>query len=227
MSRDTLIKDTKRVLSGSDYEKETNAFAFIKSEGCIPLSRDYISLYADEACLEPCQTLYDLNIQTVNSGANTDNKDNIQAEGFIGIIYDTLSEENQAIVNEMIKQGIIESKGKYGDYTIFYLRVPLTSRSTVGEISDKLMYLVSQFRQQDVLYGRYTSEDIDSQYKPIDNGMYLDWLTHSEITEEEKEGMINQYLEQLYYDGIKYYYITEDLLKKHISYLEENSIKNL
>lgn len=227
MSRDTLIKDTKRVLSGSDYEKETNAFAFINTEGCIPLSRDYISLYADEACLESCQALYDLNIQTVNSGANTDNKDNIQADGFIGIIYDTLSEENQAIVNEMIKQGIIESKKKYGDYTIFYLRVPLTSSSTVGEISDKLMYLVSQFRQQDVLYGRYTYEDIDLQYKSLDNGMYLDWLTHSEITEEEKEEMINQYLEQLYYDGIKYYYITEDLLKKHISYLEENSIKNL
>ena len=227
MSRDTLIKDTKPVLSGLDYEKEKNAFAFRSTEGCIPLSRDYISLYADEACLEPCQTLYDLNIQTVNSGANTNNMDNIQADGFIGIIYDTLNEENQAIVNEMLEQGIIESKKKYGNSTIFYLRVPLTSRSTVGEISDKLMYLVSQFRQQDVLYGRYTYEDIDLRYKPLDNGMYLDFLTHSEITEEEKEEMLNQYLEQLYYDGIKYYYITEDLLRKHISYLEENGIKNL
>ena len=225
MSRNTLIKDTKRILSGFDYEKEKIGLAFINTEACIPLSRDYIALYADEACLEPCQRLYDLNIQTVNSGANTDNMDNIQADGFIGIIYDTLSEENKVIVNEMIEQRLIEPKYKYGDFTAFSLSVPLTSRSTVGEISDKLMELVSKFRQQDVLYGRYTYDDIDLQYKPLDNGMYLDWLTLSKITEEEKGEMLNQYLKHLYYDGIKYYYITEDLLKKHVSYLEQYDTK--
>lgn len=229
MSRDTLIKDTERILTGFDYEKESKGLVCISSEGCIPLSRDYIALYADEACIEACQKLYDLNIQTINSGANTDGRDGITYEAFIGISYDTLSDENKLIANNMIKEGIIGpiiSTG-HNKERIISIRVPLTSRSTVGEISDKLMTLANYFTIQDVLYGRYTRDEFERKYKKLDNGMYLDYLTFTSITEEEKNELIDYYLSELYYDGKEYYYFTEDLLRKYQEFLKNKTKLNV
>ena len=229
MSRDTLIKDTERILTGFDYEKESKGLVCISSEGCIPLSREYISLYADEACLEACQKLYDLNIQTINSGANTNGRDGITYEAFIGISYDSLSDENKSIVNNMINQGVIGpiiSTG-HNKERIISIRVHLTSRSTVGEISDKLMVLANYFTIQDVLYGRNTREEYEKKYKKLGNGMYLDPFTFTPTTEEEKDELIDYYLSELYYDGKEYYYLTEDLLRKHQDFLKNKAKLNV
>lgn len=228
MSRETLIKDTKRVLTGFD-DNESRFFVRYGTEGCIPISRDYIALYADEACLEACELLYDLNIQTYTSGANTDGLDNKCWDGFIGIIYDTLSDENKQIVELMIEKKIIEPVGllRDGKTKAISLRVPLTSRSTVGEISDKLMSLASFFKEQDVLYARTTREELDKKnYVKLDNGMYHWVLLHAVISEEQKKKYLEEELQCLFHDNDGNYFLTEELLQKHLKY-QQNKEKHI
>ena len=65
MSRDTKIKDTKRIITGYDEKESQIFFNAGSTEGCIPLSREFIKYYADEACVKACELLYDLNILNI------------------------------------------------------------------------------------------------------------------------------------------------------------------
>ena len=190
-----------------------------------PYQREYISLFADEACVEPCQLLYDMGLKTVNSGANVDGKENVKDWGFIGIDYISMSDENKLIADELEKKGLIkpinrnsEERGAF----IVYLKVPLDSETTVGEVERKLIELASLFQTQDVLYGRKTIEEIQSDYKDNGDGTYYCKFLHGNVTHEEMKQFIEEDLQQLFYDGEKYYYITEDLLNIHMNYINEN-----
>lgn len=228
MSRDTKIKDTKRVLSGFDYDNEVNLFyQGGGTESCIPLSRECIPFYADEACVESCQLLYDLNIQTFYSGANVDGNENQTSLANIVVSYDTLSEENKAIVHELIKQGIIgeiKNMDGRGQSNIFDISVPMKSDDLVGDISDKLLAISKMFIQQDVLYGRTTIEEIVKSYPLQEDGMYFDRWTFGTLSKEELAERIKDEVSS-YFDGDDgYLYFTQDLCNKHMKYQE--SLKN-
>ena len=100
MSRETRIKDVKRVLSDRVEDPE-KYFVRISTEACIPRNRDAILMYADEPCVEACQRLYDLNIETVNSGANLVEVEHFgdNDKAFIGINYNSLDEKNKIIAD--------------------------------------------------------------------------------------------------------------------------------
>lgn len=218
MSRNTKIKDTKRVIVGFD-ENECNYFANLGTEGCIPLSREFIKYYSDEGCLEACELLYDLNIQTINSGANVDGNENTESNAFIGISYDTLSDENKKIVSELIKKGIIDGIREpdlRNDKSMFSISVPIKSDDLVGDVSDKLMMIASYFVQQDVLYGRTTLEEIKSMYYQTENGNFFDIWTQAEITKDELAERLSWELDRYYDDGQGNLFATEDLLRKHL-----------
>lgn len=226
MSRDTKIKDTKRVLTGFDFEKESQLFCNFQSEGCIPMSRESIKYYADEACLEACELLYDLNIQTFYSGGNVDGKENIDSLAFIGISYDTLSEENRNIVKQLTESGIIDgirdNSGR-GEGNIVTISVPINSNDLVGTVSDKLMIIAQQFIPQDVLYGRTTIEEIRSLYPQKANGNFYDYLTMGELTLQELEERLQEEASQYYSDNDGNLFLTKDLLNKHLVYQKENN----
>ena len=229
MSRETKIKDVKIMRSGLDnYEIEHQYLAQIGTESCIPKNREAIAIYVDEPCLEACQKLYDLNIETYTSGGHVDGKENATGEAFIGIIYDTLSEENKHIVEQLIKEGIIEdirdNRGRNNSYTIS-IKVPIHSDSLVGDISDKLLEIVNYFKQQDVLYGRTTYEELKSFYFQLqEDGTYLDMITFSKIEESEIAQKLAEYLKEGYIPMItedgKEYFASEDLLNKHKDYIQ-------
>ena len=229
MSRETKIKDIEIIRSGCDNEEvEKEYFVIVGTESCIPKDRDAISLYADEPCVEACQLLYDLNIQTYTSSGHVDGKENAEGEAYIGIVYDTLSDENKRIAKEMINNGIIDNiannEGRRTGLTIS-LRVPINSDSLVGEVSDKLVQLASMFQQQDVLYGRKTIDEIKSSlFTKLDNGNYCNKWTLEVMTQEEMQQSLPEWIEyeckSMYTsDGITYF-ISEDLLNKHLSYME-------
>jgi len=233
MSRDTKIKDIKIIRSGlNNVEEEQNNFVSVGTESCIPKNRDAISLYADEPCVEACQLLYDLNIQTYTSGGHVDGKENADGIAYIGIVYDTLSEENKRIAEEMIKNGIIDNisnaDGKGTGLTIS-LCVPINSNSLVGDVSDKLVQLTSLFQQQDVRYGRRTIDEIKSSFfTKLDDGNYRNNWTFEVVSEEEFHQSLPEWVEyeceNMYtFDGI-IYFVSEDLLNKHLSYMK--SIEN-
>ena len=229
MSRDTKIKDIKIIRSGLDnVEEEQNYFVTVGTESCIPKDRNAIPLYADEPCVEACQLLYDLNIKTYTSGGHVDGKENVNGIAYIGIVYDTLSEENKKIAGEMIKNGIIDNisnnDGRGTGLTIS-LCVPINSNSLVGDVSDKLVQLASLFQQQDVLYGRRTIDEIKSSiFTKLDDGNYHNNWTFEVVSEEEFQQSLLEWVgyecENMYTsDGITYF-VSEDLLNKHLSYIE-------
>jgi hypothetical protein len=229
MSRESKIKDIRIIRSGlNNYEQESQYFVRGGTESCIPKDRDAIPLYADEPCVEACQLLYDLNIQTFTSGGHVNGEENATGIAYIGIVYDTLSEENKRIAEDMIKNGIIanivNNEGRGTGLTIS-LDVPINSDSLVGEVSDKLVQLASMFQQQDVLYGRKTIDEIKSSlFTKLDNGNYCNKWTLEVMTQEEMQQSLPEWIEyeckSMYTsDGITYF-ISEDLLNKHLSYIE-------
>lgn len=226
MSRDTKIKDTKRVLTGIDFEKESQLFCNFQSEGCIPMSRESIKYYADEACLEACTLLYDLNVQTFYSGGNVDGKEDVDSEAFIGISYDTLSEENKNIVKQLIEIGIIagiqDNSGR-GEGNTVTISVPINSNDLVGTVSDKLMTIAQQFVPQDVLYGRTTIEGIRNHYPQKANGNFYDYLTMGELNLQELEERLQEEISRYYSDNDGNLFLTKDLLDKHLAYHKENN----
>lgn len=226
MSRNTKIKDTKRILTGFDFEKESQLFCRSGTEGCIPISRESIKYYADEACVEACELLYDLNIQTFYSGGNVDGKEDVDSFAFIGISHDTLSEENKNVVKQLIECGIIESvmdNSSRGEGNTITVSVPINSNDLVGLVSDKLMMIVRQFVPQDVLYGKTTIEEIKSHYPQKENGKFYDYLTMGELTSQELEERLQEELSQYYSDNDGNLFLTKDLLNKHLIYQKENN----
>ena len=232
MSRDTKIKDIeiKRTAYNPELsEKEIEGLAKINTEGCIPKTRDYIRLYADEPCLEACQKLYDLNIETYTSGGHVDGKENETAIAFIGVIYDSLSEENKGIVSSLVERGIIPPITDRGEEKALSIQVPIHSDDLVGDVSDKLLAIASEFQQQDVLYGRYTYEQLRNIYfRKLDTGLYEDGITLEEIPEEEIDDRLKGYQEVGYIpcfseDG-DLFFITEDLLNKHSEFIKNNRV---
>lgn len=225
MSRDTKIKDTKRILTGRDFEKESQLFCECGSEGCIPISRESIKFYADEACLEACELLYDLNIRTFYSGGNVDGMEDTDSTAFIGISYDTLSDENKRVAKQLIEcgiiGGIIDNSGR-GEGNTITISVPINSDDLVGEVSDKLMMVARQFVQQDVLYGRTTIEEIKGYYPKKANGNFYDYFTMGELTIEELEERLQEELSQRYSDNDGNLFLTKDLLDKHLAYQKGN-----
>ena len=236
MARDTRIKDIKIIRTGlENSEEEEKYFAKTGNESCIPLNRDYIPLYADEPCVEACQLLYDLNIQTYTSGGHVDGKEDATGEAFIGIVYESLSEENKQIAQQLIEKGLIdeikEDRGQTGIHT-FSLSVPITSDSLVGEVSDQLVAIASLFRQQDVLYGKSTIDEIKRSAfikDKYEDHLYYDVYTLEPVRDDETEKMeafAQAYAEEactrmFTEDGVVYY-VSEDLLHKHQEYVKQN-----
>ena len=229
MSRNTKIKDVKIILSGLDnIEEEKKYFAKVETENCIPKNRDAIYLYADEPCVEACQLLYDLNIQTYTSNGHIQSSNEINPNAYVGIVYDTLSEENKKIAQEMIENGLIKDIYKdagRGTRLTISLSVPIKNESLVGDVSDKLVELASMFKQQDVLYGKTTFKELmSSLFVKVDNNKYHNLMTHEIVSKEEMQQTLPDWIEYILEnkytaDGITYFY-SEDLLNKHLSYVE-------
>jgi hypothetical protein len=223
MTKDTKIKDTVRILADQwSNEIKEKYFAVADSEGAIPRSRDYISFFADEACVEACKLLYDLGLQTVNSGANVDGRENVKDVGFIGINYNSMCDENKKIADQLELEGIVDeikrNPEQRGCFVVTF-NVPLTSDSTVGEIEEKFIKFASLFKPQDVLYGRKTFEDM---YRDNGDGTYYSFLIQGNVDEDEMHSLLEEEVEPLFYDGEKYYYYNEELLNIHLAFLNEN-----
>lgn len=114
----------------------------IENGGLKPETREDLAELVEFPLLEACQELFDKNIQTVFSSANT--KD-VGGFGYITIDFESLSEENKKIALRIGEVGMIHGfKPKQG----IYLNIPITEQSTVGEVKEVAKRLVGQFTQQ-------------------------------------------------------------------------------
>jgi hypothetical protein len=93
--------------------------------------------------LEACQILRDKGINTVFSSANK--KDIQMGYCHIAIEFDSLSPKNKEVAAEIGEHGNLHGSVNRGG---IYLKIPLNQDSTVGEIKQKAIELVSRFETQ-------------------------------------------------------------------------------
>lgn len=113
-------------------------------------NKDDLREIVEEPCLKACQQLFEKNIQTVDSGCNGENCAN---RAYITINYDTLSEKNKGIADNLVKDGMISFIPKDNDcirnyYNKIEIEIPTTPEETVKLVENRLLAITGHFEQQ-------------------------------------------------------------------------------
>lgn len=197
--------DSADAITGAREEIVSSGY----TEECIVTDREHLRKFIEEPCLAACLYLYDRNIRTVDSSAN---KNDINGRAYIGIDYDSLSDENKKVVENLIEQGIVERKelgneGRRGERYIM-ISTLITESSTVGQVNDWFMKAVSSFQMQDLLYGRYSQQEIKQELEST-------WGMKISIEDIEQIALDMGYA---YDEDEKVFWENKELLKKHLQY---------
>lgn len=117
-----------------------------------------IRKFVEEPLIPACETLYDLNICTWRSSANSN--DIKQGYGVISLDFPSLSEHNKTIAQELVERGEAELITPE-DPRLVSLRIPLKETSTVDEVSEAALKLVKRFGEQTMTWAtRYSLEQM-------------------------------------------------------------------
>lgn len=151
-SQENLYKDIRKI-------SEIDA---IEVEG-VTLSRETLKDFIEEPCLDACRHLYNLNIETTMSSAN---KKDVGDYAYINIATDTLSSENNQILLELFEREGMENKfevrNQHGSTPkkIISIRTSINENTTVEEVKRDFMEMISGLKMQDVLYERFSSDEV-------------------------------------------------------------------
>lgn len=202
-----------------DYSKKIKNIEPIQ-ETKVTITRENLSQFIEEPCLDACRYLYDKNIETYMSSAN---KEDIGKYGYIDIVFDSLSMENKQIVlnlleKEDIKDKIEFSSGAHGSEPIRIIKIktPINDQTTVGEVRNDFMKILELFKLQDVLYGRFTYEQILEIIK-----------TSYGIDDNDIDKELIHDLGYIYCDKDNTYFESQELLNKHLNYLHRNKEESI
>jgi hypothetical protein len=232
-----LIKDIKN--DAQSMNVDPSLFYVSGSRDTIIKDKKVLDLVVDSPCLEACKYLFDCNILTQNSSANQN--DLSVGTGYITIDYKSLDEHNRKVYEDLVQRKLATNYNnvyfngdKQTDIVVaqpFMIEVPLNENTDSEEFSKLMLEIAKEFVPQDILYGFYTTKEMEMMAKKS-----LDMYTDSGRTFEEylfskydgemsissliKEyAMINNY----YYDEKnKRYWISEDLYNKSINNVKEN-----
>ena len=233
-----LIKDIKP--DAQSYNLDPNLFYYASTANCIIKDRETLKLIVDPPCLEACEYLFDCNILTTSSSANNSNYSEIEHgyKGWVGINYDSLSDENKKIYQMLLEKELI---GKYGEYEAggtvihdFTICIPFDETTTSEEFSKELMDIVRFFQPQELMYGSYSREEMEmkadyilehSSYVMMDGNENADFIEDylypkygDKITMEDLVNECNNLIFHYYHDSeADRYWIDEGLYKKAVN----------
>lgn len=108
--------------------------------------------------LSVCEKLFDKNIETYMSSANKTNL--VTGSVHFNIIYESLSEKNKEIANQLIaekKANLSQTHGSHQD-TILNVKIEVTQESTWGEIEERANVLSERFVTQRLIPEVYSYE---------------------------------------------------------------------
>ena len=229
-----LIKDI-----GPDAQSgnlDSSLFYYASTANCIIKDRETLKLIVDQPCLEACEYLFDCNILTTTSSANNSH---MGQPGWIGINYDSLSEENKEIYQMLLEKGLVgkcnEHKSGLGIVEhSFLIEVPFDETTTSEEFSRRMMDIVRLFQPQELMYGSYSREEMETiaenrfesnPFVIIDDDNYGNFIEHflqskygDEITMEDLVRECNDLILHYYHDTeTDRYWIAEELYKKAVN----------
>ena len=231
-----LIKDLKEIKLSDKVSSEL--FYRQSSEGSIVKDVEGLSYIIDEPCLKACEYLYNCNIKTLTSSANV--KD-VNEYGYIGIDYESLSEENKKVCKDLYDMQLIDDDPENLKYNrdhdlVLYLKIPITEKTTIEEFSSKMMSIASMFCEQDLLFAKIDMENISNGLvKEIETGGYFVSIIEEEIEKGtitlKDDSLVLEDAIPLYIEYMGYYYskdedccwLNEDLYNKHLEYMRKNN----
>ena len=157
--------------------------------------RDVI-YYSEPACLKSMLKLYDLNIPTwandtegcLEDGENNTQENNLKCG--INIYYSMLNEENKRIVDKLAEEGFADFS--ITDDNIVFLKVNCDREETIGEVSDRLLAIVSRLKMQDVKFYQANEEIIRNLVLDIYKYRY----TYKKLPYEVLSSQLIKYYEQ-------------------------------
>ena len=174
--------------------------------GGVFLTKDTIQNFVEEPCLDACKYLYDLNINTIMSSAN---KKDVGQFGYINIELDSLSLENKQIALEILENSkdTVSLSTDHGGkpVKVLSIKTPINDSSTIGDVKKSFMQVISKFKMQDVLYGRYSYEELVQMLEKS----FGENLVDIDLIKE---------LGYCYCSDEYVYYKSEELLNKHLKY---------
>ena len=137
-----------------------NLFYVSGSRETIPKSKEVLKLIVDSPCLKACEYLYDCNIRTCNSSANCQD---VNSYGYITIDYKTLDDQNKQIYHQLVQKGFIENQTleMKENMILVNLKVPITMDTDVEEFSNQMYKIAHCFQPQEILYGRFSEEEMN------------------------------------------------------------------
>lgn len=167
-------------------------------------NREMIAKIVDDPLIGSCEILYDNNIETVDSSANQkDVQQGVVNEAHIYIHYDSLSEENRHIAQQM---GLTPEDHQRGQ--VINIHLPITAGTSEQQVSDKMEELIRNFVPQEPIWiPRYTIEEMKEKfsYDPedeatpqefIDQGYFYDPETQTFYESEDHYQKVKKWQEE-------------------------------
>lgn len=225
-----LIKDlysidmsvVNKIKIGNSLTREISGW-----DHAIQNSKDVL-YYAEPACYEAMLYLFNNNIRTTfNDTDCVSTKTAKSGLCRIRINYDTLSDDNKVIANDLI----IEKKAtKFMDGLIDSIEVfvPCNKEDTIEEVSNRLMNLVSRFKYQDILFGYkdakyyydyYTSE---KKRNNLDKDYFVNGINKDSVLEFTRDFLD---LDIVYDEDNDIYWDCEEYYLKHKNFEENKKYK--
>lgn len=205
-----------RQISGWNYRVET-----IKD----------VMIYSELPCLMASIDLFNKNIRTTMNDTECVFEDPPISSGICKIWFDynSLSQENKDIVEELIASGSAERFMSNRTETISIF-VPCSQEETVEEVSNRLRAIVSKLKAQDIKYGFGTMEEIYQGYAPTVerfpfyvDGLFINGLNLPDLIELGK-----LFGDNLYYDDEEgLVWRSPELYQRHKRYVESQSLRSL
>ena len=233
--------------------------AIHQKEGLI-VTRDELSNIVESNCLEACLTLYDKNIRTVAANgsihyaANQGIKDGIRDALFIHIDYDSLDDTNKQIAMELYNNHLVDISD-IDTYGGVRKKVIISEKNSakpgqrpiydIDSFIKKCKNIADSFKDQDVLFGRYSPSDTLKQILLINNSSdHKAFLMENELADFNMNPNIQKiieyvnrincpifindehsgdyktiYLGKIYDDESNEFWANQELLDKHKNYL--------
>ncbi len=193
--------------------RDVEAF-HISGEGNVFLRADYKN-NVELPGLEACLYLYDMNIQTTWFNCNKECP-NVE----LHFSYDTLSEENKKIAEELASDRAITIDYERG---LCYVDFGASLNDDVDVVKKTLLIIVKQFVYQDVLYGYELLDDdfIERYFRRFYFDKYYD-LDDKDVL---KSLIGEEYLGYYYDEESNRVWYNEELFQKHQAYLNSDKGK--
>ena len=122
-----------------------------ESRNQVITKREQIPQLVEQPLVSACENLYDKNIRTLSSSANSQDlltKNTPECFANIVVDFDTLSEENKKIIAQLTEEGKATALEDYDERVCYQLKFPISKATTIEELTFASTQSADKFQKQ-------------------------------------------------------------------------------